>query len=81
MGRPCLFWDDNPFPPEGRSTIYARTMEKRLTERALQLYYYTEIIGKPVDFDHKVMLKQLLNFRDTQTERTSQETLDTNHEI
>ena len=73
MGRPCLLWDDNPFPPEGRSTNYARTMEKYLTDRALQLYYYTEILRKPVDFDHKTMLKQLLNFGNTQTARNSQE--------
>ena len=73
MGRPCLLWDDNPFPPEGRSTNYTRTMEKYLTDRALQLYYYTEILRKPVDFDHKTMLKQLLNFGSSQTERNSQE--------
>ena len=48
-------------------------MEKYLTDRALQLYYYTEILRKPVDFDHRTMLKQLLNFGNTQTARNSQE--------
>jgi hypothetical protein len=46
-------------------------MTRYLTERALQLYYYTEILGKQVDFDHKALIKQLLRFE--KTDRTSQE--------
>jgi hypothetical protein len=44
----CLFVC---FQPEGRAIHYAKTMTRYLTERALQLYYYTEILGKHVDFD------------------------------
>ena len=73
MGRPCLIWDDNPYTPQGRLPNYTRTMEKYLTERALQLYYYTEILHKPVDFDHKALLKQMLNFGTTTADRASQE--------
>ena len=46
-------------------------MTRYLTERALQLYYYTEILGKQVDFDHKALIKQPLRFEET--DRTSQE--------
>ena len=35
------------------------------------MYYYTEILGKLVDFDHKALIKQLLRFE--KTDRTSQE--------
>ena len=73
MGRPCLIWDDNPYTPQGRSPNYIRTMEKYLTERALQLYYYTEVLNNPVDFDHKALLKQMLNFGTTTADRASQE--------
>ena len=48
-------------------------MQKYLTDRAMQIYYYTEVLNKPVEFDQKRLMKQLLNFGDTQAERTSQE--------
>ena len=44
-------------------------MTRYLTERALQLYYYTEILGKHVDFDHKALIKKLLSRERMQTER------------
>lgn len=48
-------------------------MTRYLTERALQLYYYTEILGKHVDFDHKALIKKLLRFEGTNADRASQE--------
>ena len=71
MGMPYILWDDQVFQQEGRARNYAKTMTRYLTERALQLYYYTEILGKLVDFDHKALIKQLLRFE--KTDRTSQE--------
>ena len=73
MGMPYIIWDDNVFQPEGRATHYAKTMARYLTERALQLYYYTEILGKQVDFDHKALIKKLLRFEGTNADRASQE--------
>ena len=73
MGMPYIIWDDQVFQPEGRAIHYAKTMTRYLTERALQLYYYTEILGKQVDFDHKTMIKWLLRFEGTNADRASQE--------
>ena len=44
-----------------------------MTDRAMQIYYYTEELNKPVEFDQERLMKQLLSFGDTQAERTSQE--------
>ena len=65
--------DDQAFQLEGRAIHYAKTMTRYLTERALQLYYYTEILGKHVDFDHKALIKKLLRFEGTNADRASQE--------
>ena len=73
MGMPYILWDDQAFQQEGRARNYAKTMTRYLTERALQLYYYTEILGKLVDFDHKALIKQLLRFEDVSRK------LDANH--
>jgi hypothetical protein len=48
--------------------FYLRTY---LEERALQLYYYTEGLGKSVDFDHRALIKKLLCFTNTQSDRTN----------
>ena len=76
MGRPCIVWEGlgegEAYPPT-RNNGYATTMQKYLTDRAMQIYYYTEVLNKPVEFDNKRLMKQLLNFGDTQAERTSQE--------
>jgi hypothetical protein len=76
MGRPCIVWEGlgegEAYPPT-RNNGYATTMQKYLTDRAMQIYYYTEVLNKPVEFDQKRLMKQLLNFGDTQAERTSQE--------
>ena len=55
----------NPHP------FYATTMTAYLEERALQLYYYTEGLGNSVDFDHKALIKKLLCFTNTQSDRTN----------
>ena len=73
MGMPYIIWDDQAFQLEGRAIHYAKTMTRYLTERALQLYYYTEILGKHVDFDHKALIKKLLRFEGTNADRASQE--------
>ena len=79
MGMPYILWDDQAFQQEGRARNYAKTMTRYLTERALQLYYYTDILGKQVDFDHKALIKQLLRFEKTDRTSSVSRKLDANH--
>ena len=71
MGKPYLLWNDDIYQPDARKSDYATTMTTYLEERALQLYYYTEGLGKSVDFDHRALIKKLLCFTNTQSDRTN----------
>jgi hypothetical protein len=82
LGTPVMQWVDGvqddgsdnmrTLWADGRPYNHANWMAKCLEQRAIQLYYYAEVLKKPINIDYKLLLRKMLMFEGTQMEMTDE---------